>query len=154
MKKTFIVIFILLIIAGGFGWYYYDKNIRFGAPINEREVPANEGYHFDGAVGEKSMVFWNFNGNFGVNLANFPDTENAVKSFDAKKKGYLASAPLNNEIVTEKEISGHYAFIVLLGGNSRLIVVQVNDKIAHITNSDRSEQEMEKFAKWFIRYKL
>lgn len=152
MKKAITIVFICLAIGGGFGWYYYDRNIRYGAPINTREVSKNEGYHFDGAIGERQLAFWNYNGNFQANLGRFSGEGEALKSFESQINTYQGLVDLNGGNLTRKEITGHPAFIVQLMDLSYLFEVQVKDKVLQVTNSDRSEEEIEKFVKWFIKY--
>lgn len=150
MKKYIVSAVLLGVIV--LGIVYYDKNIRYGTP-RERDVPFSEGFHFDNAISEKSIGYWR-NGNFQIALAYFDNQESTNNSFEQKRKTYIELAQLNNGESFEKEISGHQALVVKFSDGSYLILLKGKNKLAHITNNNRNEEENETFAKWFIRWIL
>jgi hypothetical protein len=157
MKKIFIVgiiLIILLIIGAIGGYFYYDKYIRHGAP-NSRNVPKSEGFHFDNSLSEKSIGFWNFNGNFQISADEFASEQIASNSFKTKSDTYISLITSNGGTVIKNESNnGNGFFSVKLADNSNLVIMQKKNKVIEVTNSDKSAQETEKFVRWFIRYWL
>jgi len=145
-----ILIIVLLSIIGG-GYFYYQKYILHGKPLNPRDVPVSDGYHYDNATKEKTIAFWNPNGNFQITLTTLPSKEVASASFEAKAKIYSEGASLNNFVFTRKE-TRRPEFTVKMQGEAKLVAIQFDNRVLEAGSGDRTMEEVEKFAKWFITY--
>ena len=156
MKKIFIalvVLIILLIVGGILGYFYYDKNLRYGKALNLREIPKSDGFYFDNAISEQQMTFWNPSGNYQVAVVNFKSNNEAEKDFAQKSNEYLQSSQANNWTVSEIKASGNLAFTVSFQKGS-LIVIQKGEKIIHIVSSTSTAEKIKKFGEWFIWYQI
>ena len=158
MKKISIIISIIVVLifaSSIYGYFYYDKNIKHGTPLNQKITLQSDGYYFEGAISEKTMVFWNKNGNFQVAVDSFSSSESALESFKSKIDIYKELLSLNGGSVIKEEATNSFPlFLIKFNDNGNLSISLKKSELIQVINRDRSPEETEKFVKWFVKYWL